>query len=397
MKKTRISEAIGHIDGDLVSEAVTYKRNAQSIRFVKWGSLAACLMAVVMAAVLILPALSGGAVLVGGIERNYKDLSLQGVESGYYVYPWEYRTDPERFFEISFNGTVYHSRANTIRKALLGEALGVGMGSGFDDYTDTTHTESFTVYKINGISEDYMLAAEMDGGYYVYLNRTEKAPATFGELTALYDLENTLFLERFSVNEDGNEKNYFRLNDGVDIMAILSEYRDAYAVEKDDAFIMAQKDYISFTATSEALGVYKKVFYVTEDGYISTNVFEYRYVYDIGEEAAKRVISYAKKNAEKTAFEPYEEMLAGTLVGIEDGYLLIDDSVRCKDSDDGLVFKVPTDDIRIRRCYETGRIKVGDLVAVRFRGAVDPDTLTVSGAVNIMECVISDGGVAIPE
>ena len=397
MKKTRISESIGYIDGDLISEAVGCKKNRAAIRFVKWGSLAACLMAVVMAAVLILPALSGGATLVGGIERNYKDLSLQGTESAYYVYPWEYRTGPERFSELHFNGNVYGSRGSEIRKELLSETLGVGTGSGFDDYTDTMHTEAFTVYKIGGISEEYMVAVAMDGGYYVYLNGTEKAPATFGELTALYDLENTLGFERFSAYEKGSEKSYFRLNDGVDIMALLSEYQDAYAVEKDDAFIMAQKNYISFTATSEALGVYKRVFCVSEDGYIWTNVFEYRYVYYIGAEAAARVISHAKRNAEKAAFEPYEEMLAGTIVEIGDGYILIDDSVRCKDPDDGLVFRVPTDDVRIRRCYEAGRIKVGDLVAVRFRGSVDPDTLTVSGAVDISECVMVEGGIAIPE
>ena len=59
MKKTRISESIGYIDGELVSEAVSYKKNVTATRFVKWGSLAACLMAVVMAVMLILPAMSG--------------------------------------------------------------------------------------------------------------------------------------------------------------------------------------------------------------------------------------------------------------------------------------------------------------------------------------------------
>ena len=397
MKKTRISESIGYIDGELVSEAVSYKKNVTATRFVKWGSLAACLMAVVMAVMLILPAMSGETVFVGGIERNYKELILQEGEAGYYVYPWEYRTDPERFLELHFNGNLYGSRGSEIREALLGEVLGVGTGSGFDDYTETTYTESFTVYKIGGISQDRMVAVGMDGKYYVYLNGTENAPTTFGELMDLYDLENTLRFERFSVCENGDEKRYFRLKDGADIMALLSEYKDAYAVEMDPAFSMANKNYISFTATSEALGVYKRVFYVSDDGYISTNVFEYGYLYYIGEEAAARVISHAKNNAEEAAFEPYEEILAGTIVEIGDGYILVDDSVRCKDPNDGLVFRVPTDDIRIRRCYEMGRIKVGDLVAVRFRGSIDPDTLTVSGAMNINECVMTDGGIAIPE
>ncbi len=397
MKKNRISDSIGYLDGDLVSEAVTYKRNTARRQILRWGSLAACLMVVVMAAVLILPALSvgGDTVSLGGIERNYKN-GIKASELAY-IYPWEYRTVSEKFTEIRFNGVVYRTRGIAIREELLEDVLGECTAQGYDIYADETITDTFTARKINGASDDFMVAVGMEGVYYVYLKHEPEAPATLGELFDIYGLDSNLHLERFSVYEKGKNKGYFLMEGGADIMALLSEYRGAPAWAEADAQSMIRGDYICFTATSESLGSYKKVFSVTADGYISTNVFEYHYVYYIGEEAANKIIAYAKANSEETASEPYEYILAGTLTEIGDGYLLIDDSILCKDSADGLVFRVPTDDIRIRRSVELEHIKAGDVVAVHFRGTIDPETLTVSGAQGIDAGVIIDGNIAIPE
>ena len=161
---------------------------------------------------------------------------------------------------------------------------------------------------------------------------------------------------------------------------------------------MGDRNYLSFTITSEALGIYKKVLYITEDGYFWTNLAEYAYLYEIGEDAARKIISYVKENSVKAEMEPYEYRLAGTLVAIEDGYVLIDDTVLCRDPEEGMVFKVPTDDIRIRRCIEFGGIDEGDMVVVSFRGeiAVEEEN-TIRGAVDMNEGVLMDGHVAVPE
>lgn len=58
MKTPRISEAIGNLPEDLVSDAVTYKRTNKKKAFIKWGSIAACFMVMVMAATLIIPMLN---------------------------------------------------------------------------------------------------------------------------------------------------------------------------------------------------------------------------------------------------------------------------------------------------------------------------------------------------
>ena len=395
MKQTRISDAIGYLDGDLVSEAATYRKSRAKVRALRWSALAACLSVIVMATVLMIPKTTVDAAYVGGIERYYENI-VQAGEAGYYVFPWEYRTVSERFTEIEFSG-VYHSRNESIREALLGETLGTCTAKGWDTYTDKIYTDTFTVREIKGVSSEYMVAVGMEGTYYVYLKQTERAPDTLGELIALYGLKDNLRLEQYSAYENSTKKGYFRMKDGADVMALLCEYAEAPAWHEAGTQSRISGTYISFTATSESLGLYKHVFGVTADGYISTNIFEYGYVYYIGEEAASRIIAYVKANSEETESEPYEYTLAGTLTEIGEGYLFIDDSILCKNPKDGLVFRVPTDDIRIRRSVELGRIKEGDVVVVRFRTLIDPETLIVSEALGIDVGYLSDGYVAVPE
>ena len=395
MKKNKISDAIGYLDGDLVSEAANYRKSTSKARILRWGTLAACLSMIVMAAVLMIPKPTADAAYVGGMERPYQN-TVQAGEAAYYIFPWEYRTVSERFTEIEFGG-VYHSRNEAIREALLGETLGTGTAKGWDHYTDEIHTDTFTVREIKGVSSEYMVAVGMDDAYYVFMKQTERAPDTLGELIALYGLKDNLRLEQYSVYENSGKKGYFRMKDGADIMALLCEYADATAWHESDAQSRICGTYISFTATSESLGLYKHVFSVTADGYISTNIFNYHYVYYIGEDAASRIIAYAKANSEKTEGEPYEYTLAGTLTEIGNGYLLIDDSILCKNPSDGLIFRVSTEDIRIRRSIDFGHIKEGDLVVVRFRGLIDTEALTVPNALGIDIGYLIDGYVVQPE
>ena len=395
MKNRKISDAIGYLDGDLVSEALTYKKSTAKVQILRRGALAACLMIVVMAAVLMIPQKPVDATYVGGIERYYQN-AVQAGEAGYYVVPWEYRTVSERFAIIEFDGT-YHSRNEAIREELLGETLGVCTARGWDVYTDEIHTDTFTVREIKGVSSEYMVAVDLEGTYYVYIKQTERAPDTLGELIELYGLRNNLRLEQYSVYENSTKKGSFRMEDGADLMALLCEYADAAAWHEAEAQSRINGTYISFTATSESLGLYKHVFSVTADGYISTNIFDYGYVYYIGEEAASRILAYVKANSEETESEPYEYTLAGTLTEIGDGYLLIDDGILCKNPKDGLVFRVPTDDIRISRSVELEHIQKGDIVVVRFRTRIDPETLTVSDARGIEVGYLMDGYVAVPE
>ena len=178
---------------------------------------------------------------------------------------------------------------------------------------------------------------------------------------------------------------------------MLSNCRDATFIQ-DDTWNGSERDYISFTATSDALGVYKRVFYVSSDGYVRTNIFDYAYTFQIGEEAAGKIISYATENGIETIDEPYTNTLAGTITEISNGYIWVDDSILCKDASEGLIFKIPMDDLRISRCIDYEKIDIGDVVVVSFTGTIDVEAgYVVSGAYSVDKGTLSDGGVSVPE
>ena len=397
MKIPRISEAIGNLPEDLVNDAVTYKRTSKKKTFIKWGSIAACFMVTVMAAALIVPMLLGGdPISIGGIDRDYKGV-ISGGES-YIDFPWEYKLGYEKYTSVKYDGNEYSSRARAIDEALLGEILGTCKAKGEDSYTNKTYTETLNVRKISGVSEEKMIAVEMENKYYVYFNSKVKCPANFGELLDAYNLSETLPLVKFSVNEGYKEKGYYQITDDEYIWQVLSECRDAEFYAENDKWNRGDRNYLSFTATSEELGVYKRVFYITEDGYVSTNVFDYSYVYYIGEDAANKIITHAKSNATEAEREQYEYTIAGTITEIGDGYVLIDDTVLCKDKNDGMVFKILTEDLIIRRYLECTNIKVGDTVAVKFQTEIVlGEDNTVSGAISMYKGKVTDSGMAVPE
>ena len=397
MKTPRISEAIGNLPEDLVNGAVTYKRTSKKKSFIKWGSIAACFMVMVMAAALIVPMFLGGdPISIGGIDRDYKGV-ISGSE-GDIEFPWEYKLTYEKYYTVKYNGNDYRTRARAINESMLGEVLGTCTAQGVDSYTEKTYTETFDVRKINGVSEEKMIAVGMDNEYYVYFNDEVKCPATFGELLDAYNLSETLPLIKFSVNEGYKEKGYYQITDDEYIWQVLSECRNAEFYAENDKWSRGDRNYLSFTATSEELGVYKKVFYITEDGYVSTNVFNYSYVYYIGEDAANKIITHAKSNATEAEREQYEYTIAGTITEIGDGYVLIDDTVLCKDKNDGMVFKILTEDLIIRRYLECTNIKVGDTVAVKFQTEIVlGEDNTVSGAISMYKGKVTDSGMAVPE
>lgn len=397
MKTPRISDAIGNLPEDLVNGAVTYKRTSKKKSFIKWGSIAACFMVMVMAAALIVPMFnSGDPISIGGIDRDYKGV-ISGSE-GDIEFPWEYKLTYEKFYTVKYNGNDYRTRTRAINESLLGEVLGTCTAQGVDSYTDKTYTETFNVRKIKGVSEERMIAVGMDNEYYVYFNDEVKCPATFGELLDAYNLSETLPLVKFSVNEGYKEKGYYQITDDEYIWQVLSECRNAEFYAENDKWDRGDRNYLSFTATSEELGVYKRVFYITEDGYVSTNVFNYSYVYYIGEDAANKIITHAKSNATEAEREQYEYTLAGTITEIGDGYILLDDTVLCKDKKDGMVFKVLTEDLIIRRYLECTNIKVGDTVAVKFQTEIVlGEDNTVSGAISMYKGKVTDSGMAVPE
>ena len=395
MKIPKIAEAMGEIDADLVSASAKERRRAKQ-PWIKWSVLtAACLCVVILAGAIALPMMldddalpegyyvTGKVISFGDMKRHYKYTSVTGSESAT-LWPNEYKTVSERYSNILWNFQSYDCSGVTLGVDKLGDKLGNYLG--------------FGVRKIKGISEQDMIAVGLDGNWYVYRcrDRLLEIPQTLGELLDRYSLSETLELDRFTEHQ-GRGETYYSLTDDEYIIEVLASCRDAKQV--DSSQWERGDEYLSFTVTSDALGVYKKAMYITKDGYLKTNAFDFAYVYEIGQEAAQSIYAYALENStEKETFEPYEYTLAGTVTEIRDGFVYIDDSVMCVKPSEGVVFRVSMEDIRVRRCIEHEGVGVGDLVVVTFRGGIAiEDGNLILDARSINRAYISDGDWYVPE
>lgn len=400
MRKEKITEVLGYMDEKLVEEAGNFAC-VEKVKNTKWKRIAIpalCACAALAAGILWLPGLLGMGtrqVDVGGITREYKKVSVSSEEAAI-IWPWEYQTITEQFGTLTVGDAVYRLRGMGIAEKLLGESLGRYPAKGYDHYTEEYRRE-FEVRKIQGIDERLLVAVNMEGSFYVFARDEYNPPATFGELLESYDLQNTLPLLNFTRYEKKDTKGYFSLAEDEEIWKVLSECTEAPFLE-DDGWSRMERNYLSFTATSDALGVYKRVVYITADGYFVTNVFDYSYKYYIGEEAAGRIMNYAVTHAVKGQQEAYTQNLAGTIEEMTEDYVLINDGVLCKKPEEGMVFRLSMKDIRVRRFVEVIKPKVGDAVNVQFMGTVDADNGNLIDRIyDISRAHISDGDVWVEE
>ncbi len=395
MKTPRIVNAIGHIDDDLVSGAAESKKKKKKV-WVKWGSLAACLAVIVIASVAALPLLFGN-VTPGGTDGRYKDYSIYADESAI-VWTWEYLTVYEKYMNVEIDGIEYLGKGRAVSEELVGESIGKYTMIGYDKINDgKKYTAEFEAYALKDIAQSQFVAVKMDGSYYVFQSNEYAPPSTLGELMDVIDLSKVVELSRFSENDDNPSSNHFVLNNDDYIWEILADCKSASFVE-DQKWLAGDRDYLSFTITSEALGVYKVALYVTEDGYLWTNAFNWQYLFNIGEDAASKIISYAKENSIEAEYEPYINVIAGTIIEITEEYILVDDSILCKNPEDGITYKVMLNDLRISRYVDYGVIKAGDSVQISYNGEINKNNgNTIEGAISAYKAKISDGYMIIPE
>lgn len=399
MKTPRIVKSIGYIDDDLVSGAAENPK-VKKIGWMKWSALAACLAVMAIVGAGILPTLFNNpdkpiTEMNNLVAQKYK-YQLASTEADV-EWPWEYKTNGEKYHSVNFNGKAYRVKSfNPIGEDLLGENLGTYQVEGVDANTRQTYTETFTVRKINNVSDIKLIAAGNENGFYVYMFDDTEKPATFGEVLELYGLPNTLEFNHFTVCEGYQNKGYYTVNDDSYIWDTLLKCSDAKLDMSAEDFDRSNRNYLTFTATSDALGVYNRAIYISEDGYFATNIFDYSYVYFIGKDAAGKIINYAKSNCVESESTEYTLTIPGTLIEIGDGYVMIDDTILCANEKDGTVYKVKVDDIRMKRCVECLNIEVGDIVCVKYDGVISENN-EVSGAYSMYEGTLIDGDLTIAE
>ena len=395
MKKLRFSNAIGNLDDDLIEAAAECKRKKKPKLWLKWGSVAACFAVLVLAGAMILPSLLGGD---SGTSGKYKDI-IQAGESAI-IWPWEYQTVYEQYTDLKLDGVEYRSKGREVSAELVGELIGTHTVVGYEG-TDNgrKHTEEFEVYELKYADKSQFVAVKMDGKYYTFKKDEYAPPRNLGELFDLADLSKVIELSRFSENGDGPNKKHYTLNNDDYVWQVLADCREAAFIEEEpgkDDWKVYDREYLSFTVTSETLGVYRVAMYITKDGYLWTNAFNYRYLFNIGEDTAGKIIEYAMKNSTEAEYEPYQNTVTGKVTEITEEYILLDDTVICDDPADGTTYKILLSDLRITRYVDAEIVEIGDTIQITFEGEIDSQN-TIDSAVSAAHVTISDGDVLIPE
>ena len=398
MKTPRIINSVGHIDDDLITAATENKKKAKSSPWLKWGFIAACFMVIVIAGAAFLPSLLKGEE-PQGTDGRYKDIYIHTSESAI-IWPWEYRTTFEKYTSLTMNDVEYSSKGNALSESLVSDKIGTYTVTGYDETTDKKHTADAEVYHLLNVTADQFIAVKIEDDYCVFKNNEYNPPNTLGELFEQAELSKVVELNRFSENNSIPNSKHYLLNDDEYIWEVLSECKEAPFVE-DQNWYAGDRSYLSFTITSEVLGVYKVAMYVTEDGYLWTNAFSWQYLFDIGEDAAGKIITYAKENSAETDYESYQNAIVGTITEITDEHILVEDSVLCENPEDGITYRVLLNDLRISRYVEHGIIEVGDNVQITYEGEIYPANAyyanTINSAVSASKVIISEGDVLIPE
>lgn len=339
---------------------------------------------------------TGDVMLSVNADRYNKDFNIISGEYGI-VWPWDRKPIYEKYYSIDVDGNEFIGRRRSLAASYVSEKLGSYKATGYDDISDKIYNEYFDAYTIKGVASDRLIAVKMEDKYYVFASEEYNVLETLGGVLEAYSLSQYVELGRFSVDEDGKEKAYRLLNDDEYIWSVLKNAEDAKAANPI-GWHENRGNFVSFTVTSEALGVYKNAMYITESGYVWLNAFEGEYMYFIGEEAAGNIIKYAKENSTEAEFEPYNRTVAGKIVEITDEYILLDDSILCKDPADGITYKIMLNDMSVSRYVDCGIVRVGSTVVVSYEGGIDVrNGNAINKAIDISEGIISDGDILIPE
>ncbi len=410
MTRAEISQAIGGISESHIEETMNFEGKRKKPLWMKIGAVAACVLAFAVSVPIVLNIMQDktrsyyvdkNQVMLEDLNRPYKNVAVSPSEMAV-AWRWEYLTVDEKYTSIEIDGTNFSRLGRKIDADLIGKIRGTYEAVGYNEPYDTPeggYRESFDVYEIQGVYPQFVLAVKMEGDYYAFISeaaRSELSHMRWGEVLERYGLADAIELGYYAKHAKGKETDYFYLRDDAYIWEVLNACKDAPSVGEKEW--KKDGDYFSFRVTSDVFGVYKRALYVTEDGYLWTNIFDVACVYNIGKDASEKIIEYAKSNSDKAKLEPYNNSIVGTVTQITDEYILLDDSVMCKNPDNGITFKILLNDLRINRYVYDSRIKVGDTVSIIYEGRINiSEGYVIDSGVSATPAILIDGDALIPE
>lgn len=206
----------------------------------------------------------------------------QGTGEMYIEPTWNERDIYEQFISFDYKDNLYVTQCSRISDTLISEKLDEIKIYGQEYETLNIHETEVTLFSIKNISVSCAVAVQFNDNknYYSYTS-SSYFPKTFGNMLDDTDFENNAVFKELCMNKNNAiAKSYdFEL-----LMKILKEHRNAECISDDiDLF-----DKYSISISIPNIGISNKAFGLTEDGYITTNIFDYQLAFYIGKESLDR-------------------------------------------------------------------------------------------------------------
>ena len=411
MNTDDIIDALNEVEDTCIQNArEPKKKKSLKALWISVGAVAACI-----GVVLLLPRISHliqhGALCdcipgykitptpaVAASYREYKPFGLVTRDS-MIVFDRDCQTIAKQFSSVTYNNTEYSLRGSyynedmKVSASLTGERLTDYTAEVCEYETGITHSIECTLYEIAGVDPARFLAVQYAGeknanDYYVFHQNEFNPPATLGEFITSLNLTETLPLTKFShstydytTRERTSDLYGLSFEDSKVVWDMISKY--ASVGTRTDENHGYENNRITFSATSEALGLYNRSFALTADGYLSTNIDDYGYDFYLGEEAVTEIREYIlahKIEAPKDSIES----LYGVITEIGEDYLKIDDTLLMKNPEHGLTFTVYAHDNTTMKSYiMSGQLEVGDHVKIMHRGISSEEPTVIRTAFSL--------------
>ena len=304
----QLFDAIGGLDDDIVTAAAPAKRARHALPLRRAVPLAACFA---LALIIGVAAWKMNTPKIKhthdphmgiGVENTEATANVETVpatmEDLGIVRRWEDLTDAERYGEFEVGENTYNTRAAAIDAAQVAERLGEGVAVGYDIYTDSIKEITLEYFAIDGISTECALAVRFPDteGYYVYVN-TWYRPETLEEFLLALNLRENMTFGDFSSNyvyEDGcfERITFHDPDDAIVWECLLSDTGLPNVWDDIEWYISV----LSISVNVPVLGYENISIWLTEDGYLCTNILGSGKAFYIGEEKVQAFIWYVVAN-----------------------------------------------------------------------------------------------------
>ena len=219
---------------------------------------------------------------------------------------WNEMSISQQFYEVEYNNNKYSSRTTKISKDKILKNTGNTTLTGYDTYTETTHSKKGDLYSIKGIAEKCAIAVKFEGDtdYYVYVNSYYR-PKTLGEFIEVLNLKDNISFGTIYYNywdkdsEENIDVEFYDVDNEIIWNKLFSNLNLENIYSDNDTGKYTSERFsqsISISVDIPVLGYKNISVSLTDKGYMLTNILDTGKGFYIGEDKVKEFLEYIKEN-----------------------------------------------------------------------------------------------------